>query len=203
MAKFIGSNLHSDNWGEDCLIEKLVEYFDDSYVVYRNRPVFGAQFDVCLLAPGIGIVIFEVKAWKPQTIKEVVNGDEIVLKTHDSQTGDDIEVSENPTSQARGYVYKMRSKIRQKTGKTPLIYDMVCFPNLTKSDYDNKGIEAVKEEVEENKKIITDETKKAIVNFKVFFQCRFNVLHFCFPPSHTYRSAGKISRSAGYIFLYF
>ena len=80
MAKFIGSNLHSDNWGEDFLIEKLVEYFDDSYVIYRNRMVFGAQFDVCLLAPGIGIVIFEVKAWKPQTIKEVINGDRSVEK---------------------------------------------------------------------------------------------------------------------------
>lgn len=143
MAKFIGSNLHSDNWGEDFLIEKLVEYFDDSYVIYRNRMVFGAQFDVCLLAPGIGIVIFEVKAWKPQTIKEVLNGDTIVIQTHDSQSGEEKEAQENPTAQARGYVYKMRSKIRQKTDKVPLVYDMVCFPNLTKSDFDNKGIESV------------------------------------------------------------
>ena len=143
MAKFIGSNLHSDNWGEDCLVQKLVEYFDDSYVIYRNRMVFGAQFDVCLLAPGIGIVIFEVKAWKPQTIKEVINGDTIVIKTHDSQSGEEKEAKENPTAQARGYVYKMRSKIRQKTGKVPLVYDMVCFPNLTKGDFDSKGIESV------------------------------------------------------------
>lgn len=143
MAKFIGSDLHSDNWGEDCLIEKLIEYFDDSFVIYRNRPIFGAQFDVCLLAPKIGIIIFEVKAWKPETIKEVINGDTIVIKAHDSETGEEKESNENPTSQARGYVYKMRSKIRQKTGKTPLVYDMVCFPNLTKADFDSKGIEPV------------------------------------------------------------
>ena len=59
MAKFIGSDLQSDNWGEDYLIKKLIEYFDDSFVIYRNRPIFGAQFDVCLLAPKIGIIIFE------------------------------------------------------------------------------------------------------------------------------------------------
>lgn len=143
MAKFIGSDLQSDNWGEDYLIKKMMEYFDDSFVIYRNRPIFGAQFDVCLLAPKIGIIIFEVKAWKSDTIKEVKNGDFIVIKTKDAETGEEGESTENPTSQARGYVYKMRSKIRQKTGKTPLVYDMVAFPNLSKGDYDSKGIEAV------------------------------------------------------------
>lgn len=141
MAKFIGSDLQSDNWGEDYLIKKMMEYFDDSFVIYRNRPIFGAQFDVCLLAPKIGIIIFEVKAWKSDTIKEVKNGDFIVIKTKDAETGEEGESTENPTSQARGYVYKMRSKIRQKTGKTPLVYDMVAFPNLSKGDYDSKGIE--------------------------------------------------------------
>ena len=143
MAKFIGSDLQSDNWGEDYLISKLMEYFDDSFVIYRNRPIFGAQFDVCLLAPQIGIIIFEVKAWKSDTIKEVRNSDTIVIKSFDPETGVEKESHENPTSQARGYVYKMRSKIRQKTGKTPLVYEMVCFPNLTKTDFNNKGIESV------------------------------------------------------------
>lgn len=143
MAKFIGSQLKSDNWGEDYFIEKLIEYFDDSYVIYRNRPVFGAQFDVCLLAPKIGIIIFEVKAWKRDTILRVENGDRIVIKSINPETGVEEEASENPTDQARGYVYKMRQKVRTKTGKNPLIYEMVCFPNLTKSEYDDAGIEPV------------------------------------------------------------
>jgi hypothetical protein len=46
MAKFIGYDLHTGNWGEDYFIEKLMEYLDDTYVIYRNRPIFGAQFDV-------------------------------------------------------------------------------------------------------------------------------------------------------------
>lgn len=143
MAKFIGSQLKSDNWGEDYFIKKLMEYFDDSYVIYRNRSVFGAQFDVCLLAPNIGIIIFEVKAWKRETILRVENGDRIVIQTHNEETDKDEEAYENPADQARGYVYKMRQKVRTKTGKNPLIYEMVCFPNLTKSEYDNAGIEPV------------------------------------------------------------
>ena len=143
MAKFIGSHLKTDNWGEDFFIKKLMEYFDDSYVICRNRPVFGAQFDVCLLAPNIGIIIFEVKAWKRDTILRVENGDRIVIKSFNEETQKEEESFENPTDQARGYVYKMRQKVRTKTGKNPLIYEMVCFPNLTKREYDDAGIEPV------------------------------------------------------------
>lgn len=143
MAKFIGSELQSGNWGEDFFIKKLIEYFDDSFVIYRNRPIFGAQFDVCLLAPKIGIIIFEVKGWKPDTIKQVKNGDSIVIKTINEDTGEVGEATENPTNQVRGYVYKMRNKIRQKVGKNPLVYGMVCFPNVEKSVYDAKGIDPV------------------------------------------------------------
>ena len=56
MARFIGSNRKEGNWGEDYFVEKLIEYCDDSYIIYRNRQVFGAQFDVCLLCPNFGII---------------------------------------------------------------------------------------------------------------------------------------------------
>ena len=143
MAVFIGSELRTGNWGEDYFVEKLMEYLDDSYVIYRNRPMFGAQFDVALFAPRVGIIIFEVKAWKPDTIKRIENGVSIIIKATNQDTGEEEDAEENPTNQVRGYVYKMRNKIRQKIGKTPLVYGMVCFPNLTKADYDEKGIEPV------------------------------------------------------------
>ena len=143
MAKFIGSALQNGNQGEDIFIRKLMEYFNDSYIIYRNRLVFGAQFDVCLFAPRIGIIIFEVKGWKPNTIKAVRNGDSIVIRTRNEEIGVEEEKEENPASQARNYVYKMKNKIRQKTGKMPLVYGMVCFPNLTRNDYDALKLEPV------------------------------------------------------------
>ena len=143
MAKFIGSKIKDNNWGEDYFISKLMEYFDDSYVIYRNRPIFGAQFDVCLLVPNFGIIIFEVKGWRPETVLRVENGDNIIIRTVDDDTKEEGEASENPTGQARDYVYKMRKKIHSKTGKNPPVYDMVCFPNITKEQYDQLGIEPV------------------------------------------------------------
>jgi hypothetical protein len=98
MAKFIGSDLHTGNWGEDYFIEKLMEYLDDTYVIYRNRPIFGAQFDVALFAPRVGIIIFEVKAWKPDTIMRVKNGDCIVIKTINPDTEEEVEAEETSLS---------------------------------------------------------------------------------------------------------
>ncbi len=143
MAKFIGSKLEEGNQGEDYFVKKLIEYFDDSYVIYRNRPIFGAQFDVCLFAPRIGIIIFEVKGWKSDTIKAVKNGDTIVIRTIHKETGAEGEEEENPASQVRNYVYKMRDRIHQKTGKNPFVYGMVCFPNLTQAEYENRKLEPV------------------------------------------------------------
>ena len=179
MAKFIGSDLHTDNWGEDYFIEKLMEYLDDSYVIYRNRPIFGAQFDVALFAPRVGIIIFEVKAWKSETIIRVNNGDSIVIKAKYGENTQEGEVEENPTKQVRGYVYKMRSKIRQKTGKTPLVYGMVCFPNLTKKDYDKKGLEPVCEFEEtllkedlESKAALFSKLNRSVINHRNAAQYR-------------------------------
>ena len=80
MAHFIGSNLRTDNWGEDYVIQKCIEYFDDPCIIYRNREVFGTQFDVCVLLPNQGIAVIEVKAWRPTTIQRVENGDSIVIR---------------------------------------------------------------------------------------------------------------------------
>jgi len=143
MAKFIGSEIKDGNWGEDHLIEKLMEYMDDNCIIYRNRPILGAEFDVCLLIPDFGIIIFEVKAWKAETILRVENGDKIVIKTIDPETKEISEESENPTKQVRGYVYKMTTKIRNKIGNVPLIYGMVCFPNISKKEYEDLGLETV------------------------------------------------------------
>lgn len=87
MALFIGSNLKSGDWGEDYVLEKCIEYFDDSCVIYRNREVFGAQFDTCVLIPGQGIAVIEVKAWKPTSIIRIENGDSIIIRTNHGGEG--------------------------------------------------------------------------------------------------------------------
>lgn len=138
MALFIGSNLKSGDWGEDYVLEKCIEYFDDSCVIYRNREVFGAQFDTCVLIPGQGIAVIEVKAWKPTSIIRIENGDSIIIRTNHGGEG-----SYNPTKQARGYMFSIEHKIHQKTGMTPFIFPVVCFPLISEQEYHANHIESV------------------------------------------------------------
>lgn len=137
MAIFVGSSRKSNNWGEDFVLEKCLDYFDHSCIVYRNREVFGTQFDICVLVPNQGVIIIEVKAWKPESILRVENGDAIILKTPDG------ELPQNPTKQARGYMFSMKNKIRQRTGKLPYVLPLACFPLLSEADYVQKGIQPV------------------------------------------------------------
>lgn len=137
MAIFVGSSRKSDNWGEDFVLKKCIQYFDDLCIVYRNRELFGTQFDICILIPNQGIIIIEVKAWKPESILRVENGDVIILKTSDGET------PQNPTKQARGYMFSMKNKIRQRTGKLTYVLPLVCFPLLSTNDYMQKGIQPV------------------------------------------------------------
>ena len=86
MAKLIGSEIIVDgqsNIGEDIVCQSLANAFDDSHIIYKNREVFGREFDVCILLPNIGIIVFEVKGWTESTIVRVENSDAIVIKTPD------------------------------------------------------------------------------------------------------------------------
>lgn len=168
MARFIGSSLkevQSKNSGEHYLITKLIKYFDDRYVIYWNHDTFDAEFDICLLMPGKGIIIFEVKAWHSETVKMVENGDTIVIGKTDPKTGRPWEARHNPTKQYREYVHKMQSRIREITGKQPLVFGMTCFTNLTKSDFESKGIDRVCEY--ENTLLKEDLKSKQAFNDKI------------------------------------
>ena len=46
MAKLIGSEINAGNYGEDTFCKVLMESFPDTYIIYRNRQVFGREFDI-------------------------------------------------------------------------------------------------------------------------------------------------------------
>ncbi len=172
MARFIGSSLTSNNQGEDTLVQKLIEYAEDSCIVYRNRVVYGAQFDVIMLMPGLGIMLFEVKDWHRDTIIDIPNGDHALVWTYDENTGKRIPEESNPYNQARGYQYKLESRIKEKTGKKPLVCPMVCFPSLTKAEYEDAKLNLICEEEYSffTEDLITKEsfTRKLVMAYQIY-----------------------------------
>ncbi len=146
MAKFVGSHLITQNKGEDFVVQKLIDYCDDGAIVYRNRKLYGAEFDSAILIPGLGAIIFEVKDWDRKAIIDIPNGDRIRVWQYNKNTRKSEQKDIDPSEQARGYTYKLRDKIKEKTGKDILVYSMVCFPSLSRRDYLETAVDVVCEE---------------------------------------------------------
>lgn len=139
MGKLIGSGC-SDNFGENLFITKAIEYLDDTNIIYWNRQVFGREFDVCILIPGKGILVVELKGWREENILRVENNDSVIIRTNKG------EVSESPQKQARGYRFSIERHIRQNIGKFPLVYQMVCLPQVSKAFFQSRRLDVVMEE---------------------------------------------------------
>lgn len=139
MGHLIGSS-NSNNYGEQAFIKKASEYLDDCNIIYWNRQLFGKEFDVCILMPEKGILVVELKGWREENILRVENNDSVIIQT------DDGEVSASPQKQARGYRFSIERHIRQNIGKFPLVYQMVCLPQVSKAFFKSHRLDVVMEE---------------------------------------------------------
>ena len=124
--------------GEAMLWDKLKEYLPSHDVVYNNREINGREFDACVLLGNSGILIIEVKGWRSEFI--TVNGvDEIVVEGYSTP-------QRSPKKQARAYRFALLNKIKEKYNLSPLVFDMVCYPFISKEEYLSKRLDIVSEE---------------------------------------------------------
>jgi len=139
MGKLIGSG-NTENFGEKLFIGKVQEYLDDSSIIYWNRQIFGREFDVCILMPEKGILVVELKGWREENILRVENNEAVIIRTADG------EVPASPQKQARGYRFSIERHIRQNIGKFPLVFQMVCLPQVSKAFFNSRRLDVVMEE---------------------------------------------------------
>lgn len=139
MGRLIGSG-NPENFGENLFVSKAQEYLDNTHIIYWNRQIFGREFDVCILMPGKGVLVVELKGWREENILRVENSDHVVIRT------DEGEITESPQKQARGYRFSLERLIRQNLGKFPLVYQMVCLPQVSKAFYRTHRLDVVMEE---------------------------------------------------------
>lgn len=139
MGKLIGSG-NTENFGEKVFIGKVQEYLDDTNIIYWNRQIFGREFDVCILMPGKGILVVELKGWREENILRVENNEAVIIRTADG------EVAASPQKQARGYRFSIERHLRQTIGKFPLVYQMVCLPQVSREFFRSHRLDVVMEE---------------------------------------------------------
>lgn len=124
--------------GEGKVWNKLSEYLPSDMVVYNQREINGREYDFCVMAENLGIVVIEVKGWLAEKI--IVNGvDNIDVEGYEKpQT--------SPKKQARAYRFAILNKISEKYNVSPLVLDMVCYPFISKAEYESSRLDIVSEE---------------------------------------------------------
>ena len=139
MAILVGESINP-NIGEKIFLSKACEYLDDTCVIYRNKQVFGREFDVCILLPEKGMLVVEVKGWREDTVIKVTNNDSVIIRTSDGNK------ESSPQKQALSYRFSIEKYIKDNTGKFPLVFQMVCLPQIGKDCYYDKRLNIIMEE---------------------------------------------------------
>lgn len=124
--------------GEAKVWDSLSTYLPNNIVVYNNREINGREFDYCLFIENIGVLIIEVKGWLKDKIN-VLGVDNIVVEGYDKP-------QRSPKKQARAYRFALLNKIADKYNVSPLIFDMVCYPFISKAEYLAAHLDIVSEE---------------------------------------------------------
>lgn len=136
MAKMI--DIKPEFYGEAQTWESFLKNLPDDIIVYNHREINGREFDFCILSKEFGIIIVEVKGWKSDHIFDVVGVDEIIISGHNTP-------ERSPKKQARAYRFGLLNAISDRYNVSPLIFDMVCYPFITKQQYLDKRLDIISE----------------------------------------------------------
>ena len=93
-----------DGGAEARVLEQLHRCLEDDYLVWHNVPIGRKQRqpDIVILHPSRGLLVLEVKAWKPAAMTEVTRNS-VTLRVESGAT----KVHSHPLKQARGYVQEL------------------------------------------------------------------------------------------------
>ena len=125
--------------GEAKVWESFSENLPADAVVYNGREVNGREFDFCILMKNIGLIVVEVKGWIADSIIDVAGVDDIKIEGY-------AKPVRSPKKQARAYRFCLLSLMNDKFNVSPLIFDLVCYPFISKPQYYEKRLDIVSEE---------------------------------------------------------
>ena len=125
--------------GEAKVWESFSENLPADAVVYNGREVNGREFDFCILMKNIGLIVVEVKGWIADAIIDVAGVDDIKIEGY-------AKPVRSPKKQARAYRFGLLSLMNDKFNVSPLIFDLVCYPFISKPQYYERRLDIVSEE---------------------------------------------------------
>lgn len=152
--------------GEGKVWESLSDNLPGEAIVYNSREINGREFDFCILMKNVGMIIIEVKGWLADSIFDVAGVDEIIVQGYDKP-------EKSPKKQARAYRFGLLNLISDKYNVSPLIFDLVCYPFISKKEYYDKRLDIVSEEtLTIFKEDLSDSMRLGDKLLKAYNQCK-------------------------------
>lgn len=124
--------------GEGIVWDKFSANLPSDVVCYHNRVLANRESDFIVVIPDRGIFVIEVKSWLPDNVY-VNDVCEIFLNNETKPT-------RNPSKQARKYRFHVLDFFNDKKSINPLVFSMVCYPNMSKDDYQRCKLDYISEE---------------------------------------------------------
>ncbi len=147
--------------GERRFAERLKMLLEDDYLVWHEPPVGTMRRypDFVVLHPSRGLLLLEVKDWKPETIRA------IDTKSVELLTAQGLVTKPNPLEQARQYAYNIVNKLKadpalsvpegQYRGNLICPYGFgVVLTNITRRQFEAMGEEALRETILPGRRLI-------------------------------------------------
>ncbi len=152
--------------GEKRFAQRLEAKLDDDYLLWYDIPLGSAVAhpDFIVLHPQRGILVLEVKDWKPEIIRKANKQSFEIL------TGTGVKHKPNPLEQARQYAHAICDILQKDPQLTnssgaysgslmfPWSYGVV-LPNITRSVFDSSGLGDV---IEPGRVICRDEMQESV-----------------------------------------
>lgn len=124
--------------GEAKVWDALQAFLPENIIAYNNREINGREFDYCLFIENIGVLVIEVKGWLADKIN-VQGIDNIIVEGYEKP-------QRSPKKQSRAYRFALLNNINKKFKTSPLVFDMVCYPFITRAEYKISHLDIVSDE---------------------------------------------------------
>ena len=114
--------------GEDLFYEKMNEFLPQNFISYHNHDIGMEEADVIMLVPNKGVLVIEIKAFRPHNINKARDNKYILKKNG--------EVIFSPFKQAARYRDLLVDRLRNINPEYTkyVIAHVPCFTHFTKQD---------------------------------------------------------------------
>lgn len=124
--------------------EEFIYYFvknklPNNWVCYFNYKVKMQEFDVLLMVPKKGIFVIEIKGISGKNPIKVKDNSKIIY-------GRRGNIIPSPLKQADGYRFKFLDLVEDKFQKSPLVFSIVAYPNLSYDEYKSNELNIISAE---------------------------------------------------------